>query len=209
MDWKAARQFSELAVGRPCLRAPIAEIAVAANYLDEAVSAHMSNLGDKAEDLIKLADIASIRDWAESLLCGRCSPYVHYRQVPDSPATLERAQRVKLRMPTVEERRALHLRDGYHCRFCGIPVIRKEIRERLRKLYPRLSLWGKTNPECHAALLATWAQYDHILPHSRGGDNDLRNIVVTCAPCNFGRFSYTLEEVGLADPRTREPVVSA
>jgi hypothetical protein len=195
-------------VGLPYLRAPIAEIAIAANYLDEAVSAHMSNLNGQAEDLIRRADMASVRDWAESLLCGRSSPYVHYRRVPDSPAKLERAQRMQFRMPTAEERRTLHLRDGYHCRFCGIPVIRKEIRERLRKLYPRLSLWGRTNPECHATLLATWAQYDHILPHSRGGDNDLRNIVVTCAPCNFGRMSRTLEEVGLADPRTREPVVS-
>jgi 5-methylcytosine-specific restriction endonuclease McrA len=152
--------------------------------------------------------MASIRDWTESLW-GKRSPYVHYRRLPDSPATLERAQRVKFRMPTAEDRRVLHLRDGYHCRFCGIPVIRKEIRERLRKLYPRLSLWGRTNAECHAALQATWAQYDHILPHSRGGDNDLRNIVITCAPCNFGRMSYTLEEVGLADARTREPVISA
>ena len=54
-----------------------------------------------------------------------------------------------------------------------------------------------------------WAQYDHLLPHSKGGNNDVNNIVVTCAPCNFGRMSYTLEEVGLIDPRTREPIRSA
>jgi 5-methylcytosine-specific restriction endonuclease McrA len=53
-----------------------------------------------------------------------------------------------------------------------------------------------------------WLQYDHLLPHARGGTNDLGNIVITCAPCNFARMNYTLEEIGLLDPRTREPVRS-
>ena len=56
--------------------------------------------------------------------------------------------------------------------------------------------------------LAMWAQYDHILPYARGGTSNLDNIVVACAPCNFGRMNYTLEEVGLTDPRLREPVRS-
>lgn len=53
-----------------------------------------------------------------------------------------------------------------------------------------------------------WLQYDHLLPHARSGTNDLENVVITCAPCNYGRGGYTLEEVGLADPRLREPVRS-
>jgi hypothetical protein len=117
--------------------------------------------------------------------------------------------RIPLRMPTPEEKRALHERDGYHCRFCSIPVIRKEIRRRMIAVYPEEAVWGRKNAEQHAALQAMWAQYDHILPHSRGGTNDLSNMVVTCAPCNFGRMEFTLEEVGLADPREREPVRSA
>jgi 5-methylcytosine-specific restriction endonuclease McrA len=47
-----------------------------------------------------------------------------------------------------------------------------------------------------------WMQFDHVVPHSRGGDNSLENVIVTCAPCNFGRMERTLEEVGLIDPRT-------
>jgi 5-methylcytosine-specific restriction endonuclease McrA len=50
-----------------------------------------------------------------------------------------------------------------------------------------------------------WLQYDHILPHSRGGDNSMENLVLTCAGCNFGRMGYTLEQVGLLDPRLRTP----
>lgn len=102
----------------------------------------------------------------------------------------------------------LHLRDGYHCRFCGIPLIRKEIRAQLATLYPQALSWGRTNIEQHAAFQAMWAQYDHILPHARGGNNDIDNLVVTCAPCNFGRMNFTLDEVGLLDPRKCEPYQS-
>jgi hypothetical protein len=61
--------------------------------------------------------------------------------------------------------------------------------------------WGRTNGEQHAAFQCMWLQYDHIVPHKRGGATDLENLVVTCAPCNFGRMNRTLEEVGLEDPR--------
>jgi hypothetical protein len=53
-----------------------------------------------------------------------------------------------------------------------------------------------------------WVQYDHLLAHANSGTNDLDNIVITCGPCNFGRIHYSLEEVGLIDPRTREAVRS-
>src|SRR5262249_44787379 len=146
-------------------------------------------------------------DWTESLW-GASSPYVQYRPVPGLSASAPGEDRLKERMPTPAQKQALLLRDGYHCRFCDIPVIRREIRERIRKFYPHALRWGKRNVEQHAAFQAMWVQYDHISPHSRGGKNDLENIVVTCAPCNFGRMHYSLEEVGLADPRTREPVRS-
>ena len=44
-------------------------------------------------------------------------------------------------------------------------------------------------------------QFDHLVPHCRGGDNRITNVVVTCAGCNFGRMSNTIEELGLLDPR--------
>jgi predicted restriction endonuclease len=86
---------------------------------------------------------------------------------------------------------------------------RRVTTDRIRKAYPQELPWGKANIDQHAAFQAMWAQYDHIRPHSHGGTSDLDNIVVTCAPCNFGRMSFSLEEVGLADPRAREPVTTA
>lgn len=195
---------TDFARGRVCLRQPIPEIVDAARYLDAAVSAHHAGRPDLAEELIRLADMPIIREWTDSIW-GKNSPYVQYRQVPDSLRTLSKEQRVKVRMPTAAEKLLLHLRDGYHCRFCGIPVIRREVRERIQKAYPLALSWGKQNTEQHAAFQAMWVQYDHVVPHARGGNNSLDNVVITCAPCNYGRMSYTLEEVGLIDPRTREP----
>jgi hypothetical protein len=47
-----------------------------------------------------------------------------------------------------------------------------------------------------------------VVPHSHGGTNDLDNLVVTCAACNFGKMEYTLEELSLIDPRTIPPIQS-
>jgi hypothetical protein len=193
---------------RLCLREPVPSIADAARYLDAAVSAHLSGRPDLAEELIRLADMPEIREWAESLW-GKSSPYVRPMVGAGDRTVLDTSRRTKTRMPTFGEKRSLHLRDGYHCRFCGIPVVRMETRKRIMDKYPAALPWGTRNVEQHAAFQAMWAQYDHVVPHSRGGSNDLGNLVVTCAPCNFGRMDYTLEELGLADPRKREPARSS
>jgi 5-methylcytosine-specific restriction endonuclease McrA len=193
---------------RICLRDPIPEIAQAARYLAEAVSAHLVGRSDLVEELIRRADIPAIREWTESLW-GKNSPHVRFRSIPNAPPTISREQRIRLRMPTTAEKKILLQRDGYHCRFCGIPVIRETVRRRIKAVYPNALSWGGTNATQHAAFQAMWVQYDHLLPHARGGDNSLDNMVITCAPCNFGRMNYCLEEVDLIDPRTREPVRSS
>jgi hypothetical protein len=192
-------------VNRRCFRDPIPEIEQAALLLETAVSAHLSGNCAEAAELICRADIDAIRQWTESLW-GKSSPYVKCR--PSAPTTNALAERQKFRM-TAKEKTELHLRDGYHCRFCGIPVIRQEIRDRIRKAYPDSLRWGKSNADQHAAFQAMWAQYDHVIPRARGGTNDLSNLIVTCGPCNFARMNHTLEEVGLLDPRDFEPVRSS
>ncbi|MFT3896099.1 MAG: HNH endonuclease [Thermomonas sp.] len=193
---------------RACFRDPIPEIAVAARLLDEAIKAHIEGDGIEAEGLIRSADMPVIREWLESVW-GAGSPHVRYRAVPDASPALTKDQRVKVRMPSSEEKRFLLQRDGYHCRFCSMPVIRSEIRVRIAKAYPSALPWGNRNSEQHAAFQAMWLQYDHIVPHARGGTNGPDNMVITCAACNFGRMNYLLEEVGLLDPRLRDPFRSA
>ena len=207
MESSTMMQLQEPVTARLYLREPILEIAQAARYLDKAVSAHIEGRSNSAEELIRLADIPAIREWTDSLW-GKNSPHVQYRSVSDAPPTFTKEQRGKVRMPTLAEKKQLLMRDGHHCRFCGIPLIRKEVREQIRKLFPQVQIWGDKITECHAAFQAMWLQYDHVLPHSRGGKSELENMLITCAPCNYARMSFTLEEVGLADPRTREPIRS-
>ncbi|PLT20484.1 HNH endonuclease [Ralstonia mannitolilytica] len=162
---------------------------------------------DLAEQLIQLADMPPIREWTESIW-GAQSPYVRFRPQTDAPPHLSADQRTKVRMPTLGEKHQLHVRDGYHCRVCGIPVIRQEVRQYLRNAYPSAVRWEGRNAEQHAAFQAMWVQYDHVIPHARGGTNDSDNMLITCAPCNYGRMNYTFAEVGLIDPRTRQPIAS-
>jgi hypothetical protein len=107
-------------------------------------------------------------------------------------------------MPSISERQALIERYGYNCAFCRIPLIRKEVRIAFGRAYPSAAYWGIATAAAHAAFQCMWLQYDHVLPHSRGGDNSVENLVLTCAGCNYGRMSSTLAEVGLIDPRSRD-----
>jgi hypothetical protein len=121
---------------RTCLREPIPAIGEAARLLESAVQAHLAGNAKLAHELIRGADLPAIREWTESLW-GSNSPYVQYRPAENAPPSIPKEQRVKLRMPTTAEKNALHERDGFHCRFCGIPLIRKEIRERIKRRIPR------------------------------------------------------------------------
>jgi hypothetical protein len=193
---------------RYCLRDPIPEIQEAACLLDEAVSAHLGGDTGRVGLLVGRTNMPAIREWTESLW-GKNSPYVPSRKRLKRINPVSGTLLPSARMPNLEIQRQLHERDGYHCRFCGIPLIRKAVRQRFCKLYPDLQIWGRKNIEQHAAFQAMWAQYDHLVPHSHGGTNDLENIVVTCAPCNFGRMDFTLVEANLIDPRSRDPVRSS
>ena len=188
---------------RCCSREPIPEIYDTARYLDAAVSAHLAGESAIAKELFALANSQVVWNWTDSIW-GAKSPYVNVEKSTERLGT----PREKERMPTAEQKLRLHQRDGYHCRFCGLPVIRTEIRRKVSSAYPDQVPWGRTNKTQHAAFQAMWAQYDHVVPHSCGGTNDLENLVVTCAACNFGKMSYTLEELGLLDPRERPPVQS-
>jgi hypothetical protein len=188
-----------------CLCPPPAEFERALALLNAAVDAHLTGQRAKVAEALAAANIPAVRAWTESLW-GKASPFLRPRTIAGGPPYLPQDQRIPLRMPTAQQQRLIEDRDGYHCRFCSLPVIPVRVRHFLVKTYPELRLWGRTNPAQHAALQAMWAQFDHVIPHSRGGDNDLNNVVLTCAPCNYGRMDYLCEELGLEDPRQRLPI---
>jgi 5-methylcytosine-specific restriction endonuclease McrA len=185
---------------RSCFCEPIPEIAEAQALLDAAANAHHTGDATRAAALIAAADIPAVHEWIEPIWSQRDASILRFRKVPNAPAILALDQRPKPRAPDTTLKYRLIARDGYHCRFCGIPVIDASIRDRLRKAYPQALRWGRKSREQHAAFQCMWLQFDHLLPNSRGGDTTLENMVVTCAACNFGRMEYTLDEVGLVTP---------
>jgi hypothetical protein len=143
----------------------------------------------------------AIAVWTDSIWGAANPDILRRRAVPGAPPF----RRIGARMPSAAAQRAAIQRDGFYCRFCGIPVVATPTRARIACAYPDALRWGSRNAEQHAAFQCMWLQFDHIVPHARGGDSGLSNIVITCAPCNYGRANWTLEEVGLLDPRAAEP----
>ncbi len=190
---------------KDCFRDPIPELFDVARFLDAAVSAHILGQYDLAEAMLRAANMDVVRDYTESIW-GAKSPYVIRQPSTSEPAAVEQSARVEQRMPNKAAMQQLIERDGYRCRFCGVPVIPVDVRIKLVELYPNAVQWGRKNIDQHAGLQALWLQYDHVVPHASGGTNDLSNLVITCAPCNYGKDSYCIEDLGLTDPRSRSPI---
>ena len=188
---------------RRCFREPIRAIFRAAGLLDQAVDAHLDGDYGKAKQLIAKADKQEVRAWVESIWgAGNCKVW-RVRKVDGMPPTVCCSERDPRKKPSSGLKQKLIDRDGRHCRFCGIPLIRAEVREAMNKCYPNELRWNRTNDSQHAAFQCMWMQFDHVIPHSRRGTTDLDNLIITCSACNYGRKESTLEEVGLIDPRTR------
>jgi 5-methylcytosine-specific restriction endonuclease McrA len=186
-----------------CFREPISEIFQAAELLDRAADAHLVSDYARADELICAADKPIIAAWTESIW-GKRNPDIHQFVAQPMPLPhLSPHERPRPRMPDSATRRAILERDGFHCRFCGIPVISAEVRQFLNRAYPFAARWGSRNHDQHAALQCMWLQFDHLVPNERGGTSDLDNVVVTCAPCNFGRMQLTIQEAGLDNPLAR------
>ena len=91
---------------RSCFREPIPEIAIAAQYLDAAVTAHLKGKHEQAATLIKRSDMPIIRDWTESIW-GKNSPYVSSGGFSGAAPVLTKEQRVAARMPNALEKKKL------------------------------------------------------------------------------------------------------
>lgn len=186
---------------RRCLAEPIPEIFMAAEKLNAAVDAHSKGQSEEAHRLLVEADDPTIWKYTDSVWGKGARKRFGFLTLPDAPPILARDERPRPRMPNPATRAAIIARDGFHCRFCGIPVISSAKRSEIQKAYPLAVKWGAANIDQHAAFQCMWLQFDHILPNGRGGDSSLGNMVITCAPCNFGRMETTLEEAQLIDPR--------
>lgn len=187
---------------RRCLAVHPQDSRHAADLLAQAADALISGHMDRVADLLTRADMPSLRAFSLKVM-GKLDPDIH-RVRPAAMANRPPGKSAQ-RMPSQSVRAEIFRRDGYHCRFCGIRVVHPGARKRLRDAAPHAVPEGRSDTY-HAAFLALNATWDHVIPHSAGGDNDPENLVTTCWPCNFGRGNYTLEQMGLIDPRLHPPI---
>lgn len=184
---------------------PIPEISIAADLLKLAADSLLSNDIDKAGKYIVEADMPIIGDYYEAIT-GKINPVIHW-QVSISTDLVPATKRDKTRRPNAKEELEIFERDGWKCRYCGCRVISKKAKDVFTKIFPKEAYWGRKWSEKHNALKTLMVSLDHILPHSRGGNNNPLNLVTSCVPCQFGRNNWTLEEVGFNDPTKRDPVI--
>lgn len=189
---------------RNCFLEPVPEMYLAAELLSKAVDAILDKNLCLASGLIVAADIAEL-EIHNAKIAGSVSVEIHrFREIPSAP----RVEKVKSRMPPHKVELSIFERDGWHCRFCDVPVVSKDVRKQLNKLFPHVARWGRKNIDKHRGLSILESSLDHLIPHNRGGDNSHLNLVTACGPCQFGRGGWTIEEVGINNPLNRAPVIN-
>jgi hypothetical protein len=187
---------------RTCLLSPLPEHGAAADMLSKAADAILDGDLDRARSLVRRADMPVLLEHTTLVMSGS-DPRIQRRR----PIELLAGKVAKLasRMPSGEATKALFARDGWRCRFCDCRVVPPKVRTAMRTALPGAIPWSKTEG-FHGGFIAMSASVDHVVPYSAGGTNEEENLVTACWSCQFGKDAYSLEEVGLLDPRARPPV---
>jgi 5-methylcytosine-specific restriction endonuclease McrA len=103
--------------------------------------------------------------------------------------------------------RQIYRRDYFHCRYCGSKVAPRSFFTRFSKMigdeYFHL---GRSNKDIPGIYLLSVATLDHVTPHRLGGRTDEENLVTSCWPCNYGKMEFTVDQLGMDDPRLTPPI---
>ena len=98
-------------------------------------------------------------------------------------------------------------RDNFRCRYCSRTVLpKKKLISFHRNLGDEFFPIGRRNSEISGYYLVLCATLDHVIPHSLGGRTNEGNLVTSCWPCNYGKMNNTLEQIGLENPFSRDPL---
>jgi hypothetical protein len=189
---------------RRCLLSPIPEFALAADLLSLAADALLAGDLVTCADRLREADLRPLRDFAYRV-AGPLNPEIH-RQTKN-PSFEPVPKEGRPRMPGESATLVIFKRDGFRCRFCESRVIVKGTSRIFHHYLPDATRLGSTNETTHFGLSTLTASLDHLVPYSRGGNNDEENLVTACGPCQYGRNQFTLDEVELLNPLERPPIL--
>ncbi len=127
------------------------------------------------------------------------------------PLRLDRHESKPTKRSAPPRKRLLELfsNDNYRCRYCGTPIVgdRKQfvaLSERLAM--PELVVTGG-NEARHGLYLTFRGSHDHLVPLAEGGTNDMENLLTACWPCQFGKYKFSLLDVGLNEPLDAYPPI--
>ena len=191
------------------IKEPIPEIFHTWDFLNQAVDAHLAGDKPRADVFFRKADMHAVWEWLNPAW-ARPDLNVVVPTASDDTQTVSKEFRDPDRNIAPAVRIAVLQRDGYRCRYCGIPVVHADIRKLAHRLYPDAVPWDQFDPaKEHAGFACLWLQFDHVVPHSHGGRSSADNVVISCALCNYGKDKYTLRQLDVADPRLTPPISSA
>jgi len=159
---------------------------------------------DQSRDLVKTIDSKEMKRWFIDVALKSGAWRAKYSGV--SGVDVKSSRRRK----AISQKRleALFDRDKWRCRYCGIRVAgnRKHFKKFAKAIDMPELVSGRTDESRHGIYLMMMASYDHVKPRSEGGSNDDSNLVTSCWSCQFGKYKYSLMELGLQSPFDREPV---
>ncbi len=103
--------------------------------------------------------------------------------------------------PVAAMEREVYRRDAGRCRYCGIPVhLARDLRRVHSLVGDALFAMGPTNRTRAGGMIIARASADHVVPVTQGGRTMPDNLVIACWPCQFGKSSYTPEQLGMRSP---------
>jgi 5-methylcytosine-specific restriction endonuclease McrA len=179
---------------------------LAVDKFSQSVAALMD--GAKAEALIALEETNHRAVGEFFIEHGQQSAYyrVQNRNEVDAMNRLAKAENDSPRLVPSTEKKVFE-RDCFRCRYCGLRIIAKEVFAEYSRIVgsENFSI-ERENSKRNGLTLGLRGVADHVEPYASGGETSLENLVTSCYSCNFGKAGYTLEQLGIEDPRLRPPV---
>jgi 5-methylcytosine-specific restriction endonuclease McrA len=115
-----------------------------------------------------------------------------------------KSNKTKRMNPKVEKE--VFERDSYRCRYCELRIISKDVFSHYSQIVgPENFSVERANEKRNGLTLGLRGVADHVDAYASGGETLLENLVTSCYSCNFGKSGYTLEQIGIEDPRKRKP----
>lgn len=158
---------------------------------------------DEAISILRTIKSDEMRYWFDEH--GQMSGLHRKRKLGIAPPVVGVEELDPLRSPARFEKQVFE-RDCYTCRYCGLRTLAKEVLTAFERAVGLTEFRTQgTNVQQHGIVLAFKIVADHVMPHAYHGRTALDNLVTACPSCNYGKFNYTLEQLGLDHPCERPP----